>query len=111
MKIYLLKRCVGEWEDYSERVVLCTNNKSKAEKTKEKLEQQEKGKELQYQKCSNCAMWNSLSKDEYDELKENVARKCNKFEEEFCDGEYYCKNQSAVFEDVSYKIEELKCEE
>lgn len=112
MKIYLLKKCSGEYEDYYESIVLCTSNKSKAENTKKKLEQEAKNKDDQYFKCCQCPIICATNKRQYDKAKKDIDYYCDNFKELIeADGETSCENEVYILGDTFYKIEELECVE
>jgi phage terminase large subunit-like protein len=111
MTIYLVKEYSGQYEDYHEYIRYCTSNKIKAENKKAELEQAYEIEMKQAKKCSHCeAVW--FDKKDYDEIKEKMKTYCNMFKvENYDDDVYDCESWCSLFDESTFKIVEMECEE
>lgn len=111
MTIYLVKECSGQYEDYSEYIRYCTSNKAKAKNKKTELEQQHKLQVEQSKKCWGCEA-DCFNKKDYDKIKEMVKSHCNIFKIEiYDDGSYGCENCYHLWNESTFEIVEMECEE
>ena len=111
MTIYLVKECSGEYEDYHESIVYCTNNQTKAKNKKTELEQKEKQRVEQSKECQRCCV-EDFKMEEYDQIKAVVELCCDKFKiRTYDDGTCGCENYFYLWDESTFRIVELECEE
>lgn len=106
---YLLHEYSGEYEDFRDRVVFASLDRTKVEEKKEELETAEKLKNQQVEKCIHCPS-EEMTKRKLKNRKQEIENYCNEFEPAFDGNECWCNNMRFYDDECTYHIKEMRLE-